>query len=986
MKYITLIGIIFLLATCGKQTIIQDFANGQSKTIEVASGGKQAIVCEKNLELITYPFGDPNPVPHPKSVIYPYFKFEGYAHQGQPQEWKTVVLENDYIRVTVIPSIGGKIWGAIEKNSGKEFIYFNHVAKFRNIAMRGPWTSGGIEINFGIIGHAPTTATPVDYNTRKNDDGSVSCFVSAFEMITRTWWQVEINLQPDKAFFTTSTTWRNTTPFPRPYYHWMNAGYRASNDLNFIFPGQYYIGHSGDVHSWCFDEKGRNLSRYVNHAFGGDKSMHVLGNYDDFYGAYYENDQFGSVHYSPFTDKLGMKIFLWGLSRAGMIWEDLLTDTDGQYVELQSGRLYNQAVTESNYTPFKQYAFTPYATDTWKEYWYPVKETEGIVKANAWGALNVMRSDANVTISFSPTQRIDDELVMWVGKSEIFRERLSLDVLQTWHKTVVLNEVGLIKVVLGNNRLVYSENPTDNQLKRPVIALSGFDNNSAYGLYLQGQQRMNENNYDEAIKLLKQSLEIEPYAIHTLRELGTIYCWRGRFADADSCARVILSINAYDPDGNFLYGLTNSKIGKSIDAIDGFRTAALSPSLRAAAYVCLAKEAAKQQQWSQVLQYAEQSIVAGNNHGEAWQLQTVALRKEGKNREAEKVIAHIEQYEPLNHYARFEKYLLTKSEKEMNNFQEHIRCELPHEMFMEMAGWYESMDCRDEALALYAFAKDYPIALYRSAYLLYKQNDERYSGLLQNAESLPVRMVFPFRVETVPALEWAVSRSNQWVNKYYLAILYSFLREDEKANTLWEQCGDTPEDAVFYQVRAQHRTGEKRLKDLLRAESLEKSWRTGLALVRYFQEEHQYDAMYEKAKEYVTAFPNNDMLGLKYAAAMLKQKKYRECTEFLSNLKVLPNEGASEGRQVYRQAWLFCAIENVKAGNFKEAIADVEQSKLWIENLGVGKPYDEDIDLSVENFITAYCNAKLNGTKLPQLDINSIPDDEVLREVIHLCK
>ena len=943
----------------------------------LASCGEQATVREEAVSLTTYPFGDPDPTPHPESAFYPYFKFDGYARQGQPQEWNTVVLENDYIRVTLIPAIGGKIWGAVEKSSGEEFIYYNHAVKFRNIAMRGPWTSGGVEINFGIIGHAPTTASPVDYATRRNDDGSASCFVAAFDMVTQTWWQVEVNLQPDKAYFTTATTWRNTTPFPRPYYHWMNAGYRAADDLTFCFPGQYYIGHEGDVHSWRFDEKGRDLSRYAAHSFGGAKSMHVLGCYNDFYGAYYENDRFGSVHYAPFNDKLGMKIFLWGLSRSGMIWEDLLTDTDGQYVELQSGRLYNQAVTQSGSTPFKQHSFAPCATDTWKEYWYPVKETGGIVKANDVGALNVVRTGDSVALSFSPAQRVNDELAVWANGRKIFGERLSLGVLQPWQAAIALSDAdSLLTVVLGDNRLVYSENPADSRLARPVTPPPGFDPNSAYGLYLQGQQAMNENRCDNAISLLKRSLQMEPYAIHALRDLGSLYCRRGRFAEADSCARLILAINAYDPDGNFLYGLTNSKIGKSIDAIDGFKTAALSPALRAAAYLCLAKEAAKQQQWAQALQHAGQSAAAGNHHGETWQLQAVALRKNNKKRKAEKAIACIEQHEPLNHYARFEKYRLTGLPKDKERFLEHIRCELPHETFMDMAGWYEALGCCDEALELYALAEDYPIALYRSAWLLFRQGDRRYAALLQRADSLPVRMVFPFRTETLPALEWAAGKSDKWAGKYYLALLYAFLGEHGKAALLWEQCGDTPNDAVFYQARASYRTGEKRLNDLLRAEQMEKSWRTGLELVRYFQEKHLYDAMYEKAKEYVAAFPDNDMLGLKYAAAMLARKKYRECTEYLSRLNVLPNEGAYEGRTVYRKAWLFCAIENLKAGKFREAIADVEQSKLWPENLGVGKPYDEDIDLSVENFIAAYCNAKLSGAKLPQLAAASIADDD----------
>ncbi|MDR1221275.1 MAG: DUF5107 domain-containing protein, partial [Tannerella sp.] len=113
-------------------------------SVLLVSCGKQAVVREEPVELTTYPYGDPDPVAHPESPFYPYFKFDGYAHEGQPRKWETVTLENDYIRLTVIPAIGGKIWGAVEKSTGREFIYFNHAVKFRNIAMRGPWTSGGI--------------------------------------------------------------------------------------------------------------------------------------------------------------------------------------------------------------------------------------------------------------------------------------------------------------------------------------------------------------------------------------------------------------------------------------------------------------------------------------------------------------------------------------------------------------------------------------------------------------------------------------------------------------------------------------------------------------------------------------------------------------------------------------------------------------------------------------------------------------------------
>ena len=160
---------------------------------------------EETLSLDTYDFGKPNPVPilaeNPK--IFPYFKFEEYQHNSKKKDWKVVTLENDYIKVMVLPEIGGKVWGAIDKGTGKEFLYKNEVVKFRNIAMRGPWTSGGIEFNFGIIGHHPSTATPVDYLTRTNPDGSVSCIVGSTDLPSNTKWRVEIRLEKDKAYFET---------------------------------------------------------------------------------------------------------------------------------------------------------------------------------------------------------------------------------------------------------------------------------------------------------------------------------------------------------------------------------------------------------------------------------------------------------------------------------------------------------------------------------------------------------------------------------------------------------------------------------------------------------------------------------------------------------------------------------------------------------------------------------------------------------------
>jgi hypothetical protein len=209
----------------------------------------------------TYPFSDPNPVPVP-GRIYPYFRFDGYTDVPVERAWTVVELENDYVRVLVLPEIGGKIWTAIDKTTGRPFIYYNHVVKFRDIAMRGPWTSGGIEPNYGIIGHTPNCATPVDYLAETRPDGSARVTIGVLDLLTRTPWRLEIALPSDAAYFTTRSLWQNTSALEQPYYTWMNAGLKAAGNLEFVYPGTHYLGHGRGRALARHPTNGRNLAFY----------------------------------------------------------------------------------------------------------------------------------------------------------------------------------------------------------------------------------------------------------------------------------------------------------------------------------------------------------------------------------------------------------------------------------------------------------------------------------------------------------------------------------------------------------------------------------------------------------------------------------------------------------------------------------------------------------------------------------------------------
>ncbi len=627
--------------------------------ISSVQAAQRSVIRESVQTVKTYPFSDPDPVADPSALYYPYFRFDGFAAQGTDRAWKTVEMENDYIRVTLYPEIGGKIWGAVDKTTGKEFIYHNHVVKFRDIAMRGPWTSGGIEFNFGIIGHAPTTSTPIDYLAKEKEDGSVSCYVASYDWVTRTYWNVEVNLPADKAYFTTTTTWHNQSATDQPYYQWMNAGYRAAEDARFCYPGDSYIGHNGELAAFPIDEEGRNLSWCKNYNFGRSKSENELGIYNDFYGIYWQDDDFGSVHHAAYDEKLGMKIFLWGQARDGSIWEDLLTDTDGQYIELQSGRMYNQPSSGSLYSPFKHYGFGPDMTDRWTEYWFPVKGIGGISKASRIGALHVTREEEGaLQLAFSPLETLSLPVHVYDGEKEMASVQLDAKTLEPW--SLSLPQLGSIpegnlKIVIGDRALVYSEQPADYHLSRPKVLPDDFDWNSVYGLYTLGEQWMNQKENAKAEQYLAQALDKDPYFVPALNRLASLYERKGWTDKALSLLKTSLSLNAYDGEANYLYGLCSFKLGQTADAKDGFSIASRSAAYRGAAYTRLAEICLKEKDWGRAAHYAMLSLDNNAMDLKAKQVLMVAYRKTGQAAQAAAQADGLLAELPLYHFARFEK-------------------------------------------------------------------------------------------------------------------------------------------------------------------------------------------------------------------------------------------------------------------------------------------------------------------------------------------
>lgn len=910
----------------------------------------EAFQSESVRQVKTYPYSDPTPIallaPQQQRPSYPYFRWDGYTEKAVQQEWKVVTLENDYISVSVLPEMGGKIWGAVEKSSGNEFIYTNKVMKFRDIAMRGAWTSGGIEFNFGILGHVPTTASPVDYTTKTLPDGSVSCYVASYEWITGAWWMVEINLPKDKAYFTTKVTWYNASAGRQPYYQWMNAAYSVRGDAEFIYPGNASISHSGDWDTYPITKEGKDIAWYKNIDFGNSMSVHVLGNYSNFYGIYWHDRDFGSAHLADHAEKLGMKYFIWSTARSGAIWEDLLTDTDGQYIEQQSGRMFCQPNEHCANTPFQHTAMQPAQTDTWTEYWFPIKDIGGLKQTSTLGSLNVIREDGLTRFLFCPLQKVNTQLRIYDSDRLIATLPLQADVLQKWETTISCDIRELV-VRTDDGRFEYSERTKDNLTDRSLERPDDFAEDGLYGLYIKGENWANQKRYPEAESALLSALKEDKYYLPALTCLASVYNMQGRYEEALELCRKGLAVNTYDGQCNYEYAVASKALGETLHAFDGFAMAAVRDlNLRSAAYQQLAMLYIQKGNLQKASEAVSCALTAGPNNLDAAVLDAVLARVKGNDTAAATKIGALLRRTPLYQPARFEQYRLGVIS--VDDFLAGIATEMPDEVLIHLADFYAETGLYDDALLLLSWATS-PIADYHAAWINHLNNqEEKARELIAKAQKASPEFVFPHRLTTLRALEWAESVSPNWHNRYYKGLVLLGTQQADKALEQLLLCDDA-DYAPLFLTRATLQSGSEQRESILRAERLDKSWRGGRMLITYYLQNGLYKEAVATGKQYHKHFPENYYLSVLYANALCRNGQYEQCIRLLENTRVLPYEGATEGHDIYRDAYLGLAEQLLTKRKYNAALEAVKKARLWPENLGVGMPYPNLIDTAREN-------------------------------------
>lgn len=913
----------------------------------------------------TYPYSNPNPVPN-FTKFYPYFRFEGFTNKPENREWKIVELSNDYLTLTILPEIGGKIWTATEKSTGRSIFYSNPVVKFRDIAMRGPWTSGGLEANIGIIGHTPNCSSPVDYSIQKKPDGSISCFIGSLDLITRSQWTVEINL-PDKcAYFGTKVFWHNSSNQYQPYYTWMNIGIPVSDDMQYINPGTNYLGHNGDVHAWPIDEtNGKDISWYKNNDFGGPKSYHIVGKLAEFYGVYYHDSDFGVVSIIPTEGKRGRKIWIWGLSRDGMIWEDLLTDPPAkQYSEIQSGRLFNQASSSSSETPMKQREFAPGGTDSWEEYWMPILQTKGFNAASLIGTMKVDVNSNKVEVRLCPVVFRKCEIEIFDNGKHIFTQPIVLEPLKTLtiNHTMVQTPTNL-EVRLGQNLLVWKQK--EEILSRPWKPIIPIVNpKSASWQYQMGMEALRQRLNKESNQYFKKCLELDPLYIQAYIGLADNANRRGDYKMALDYVLKALSIDTYNAMANYEYGIASKALGRMTDAKEAFSMAALADVHRSLTFTALAKIYLLEQDLFSAMMKTEKALDYDQRNPEAIRLKLCILRLQGKQGEKQFQILAKEANDinPLTHEILMERYLGGLDKKE--DIQKVLQGELPHETCLEQAIWYHSVGRKQDAIKILELAapsgKPEELPTMLLYWLAWLKND---SSLLTIVEQRKTDLCFPFRPESLPILQWAKQNGTSWQHDYYLAVLNEFLERHDEAVKLLEECGNKPTNAPFYIFRGTL-LEKDRLSDYKRAFELAPNEPMYAQL--YAGELLKSDKVrecLEITEKYIQRFPIDTRLVLLHTKALLANNMPEKALDYLRTAVFLPNEGSSSGRVLYQEAVLLCAVKKMNQKEYEEALDFLKQARQWPENLGAGKLWPNMCDERLEDWLSAQCYMALGNEK-----------------------
>src|SRR5256714_4533769 len=621
----------------------------------------QVRVWEGVLELPTYEEGsrDPNRPFDQFSTgrfNYPYTLRNEISNVRTEHRWRAIYLENEYLKCSVLPDLGGHVYTCLDKISGQPMFYANPSIKKARIGYRGAWAAFGVEFNFPVS-HNWMSMSPVDFAYSQRPDGSASVTVGSIDRVYGVQWSVELALHPGSTVLEQRVRLSKRSDARHRFYWWSNAGVQVWDDSHIQYPMRFAAAHGfAEVQRWPVDAQGKDLS-IISNQKGGPVSLFVHGSREDFMGVWNPHTRTGTVHFAEYSELPAKKIWSWGVDADGLDWRKALSDNDSAYVELQGGLFRNQE-TYAFLEPRQSVAFT--------EYWMPARDIDGISRANLAGVVHLQRTGGVLSVAFNANRKIPGVIQIYDGKSSLLIEKGEFSPERVWKKDVPVPNTTThctfeLKSVDGIVHLKQTEGEYDwapeSEIKlgpQHSYAIPEEAKRSADDWLQLGKDEELNGKLLAAAQTYQTGLHEFPTSFELLKAAGRLDASLNRFNNALPCLLEVHDRDTTDSEISYYLGMTYEALGQEQDAADSYRHAVRMPPYRAAAALRLAELQARQGALQQAKDSLEESLRTSPDDLRAAEESAAVLHALGKSSDAEKLAAeHLAQF-PLSDFLREE--------------------------------------------------------------------------------------------------------------------------------------------------------------------------------------------------------------------------------------------------------------------------------------------------------------------------------------------
>lgn len=902
-------------------------------------------------------------------VVYPYSVVEKVSDEKTDKPYKALFLENEYLKVMVLPELGGRIQMAYDKVKKRHFVYYNQVIKPALVGLTGPWISGGIEFNWPQH-HRPSTYLPTDSCIENNPDGSVTVWCSEVERMFRTKGMQGITLHPGKAYLEIRVKVYNRTDFPQTFLWWANPAVVVNDSYHSVFPS--------DVHA-VFDHGKRDVSSFPiatgvyykqDYSAGVDISRYrnipvptsymAVQSEFDFVGGYEADAEAGLLHVADHHVSPGKKQWTWGNGDFGQAWDRNLTDEDGPYIELMTG------VYTDNQPDFSW--LQPGEEKSWTQYFMPYSEVGYVKNATKEAIMNleVNGEDAHV-ILYTTAEYEGLKLVLKDVQGNLYlEERINASPSESFSDTVNVGKrlphelIFTVYAPDGREMLTYqAEKPEIKPVPDPAKAAEDpKDIASVEQLFLTGQhlEQYRHATYNPA-DYYREALRREEGDIRCNNAMGLLLMRKGQFKKAEPYFRKAVETqtgrnpNPYDGEPVYNLGLCLKRQGRTDEAYAAFFKATWNAAWQDAGYFSLAQIDASRHLWNEALDHVDRGLIRNWHHHKARHLKAVVLRFLGRREEALQWIEDSLGIDPFNMGCLFEKYLLTGDEKDLRNFCSLMRGAV--HTYIEYALDYASSGFYKEAIRLLSGViknpdRVYPMVYYALGYFSSCSGDEKRAlEYYRKAARMCPDKCFPNRVEEVLILQDALRLNpSDAFASYYLGNFWYAARQYEEAVACWESSKqlNSRYPTVLRNLALAYYNKYNRKEEA--RDLLEQAFKLDETDARLLME---LDQLYKKTgvaaqvrlglfEKYVALVERRDDLCIERIAVYNQLGDYQKVLSLIESRQFHPWEGG-EGK-ITRQ-YVVCkmqlAKEAMRDGEYRKACSLLAETDAYPHNLGEGK-------------------------------------------------